>query len=112
MKRLFACLVLASCTFTTTSVFTPDFKVSADSLGAALDSLIPAQHFQATGIKKSTNGKASAIFELRVTNGKNIPSDDVEMRLLARSVARYLKSVVKNDTAYNFYDIRFEKISN
>ena len=90
----------------------PDFRVGIDTVGAHLDSLMPAEHFNFEGIKKTVNGTAARTIGIVVTNGKHVPSDDQTLRALGMSMATYVKSQLKDTSEYDLYDVRFDTRKN
>ena len=110
MKRFapYLLIMVAACTFTTNFPLTPDFRVGIDTVASYLDNLSPAQHFNFDGVKKTVNGTATRTLEITVTNGKNVPTEDRALSALAKTMAVYVKSQLKDSTEYDIYDVRFD----
>ena len=104
---LLSSFFITSCTFTTTRTKTPEFKMSVDSIGSKVNSLVTCEHITLNGAEKTTNGKTSAEMEIDIINGKNIPSDDDRLKTLGKLIVSRLRTELKNPNEYNTFKVLF-----
>ena len=99
--------MLPGCTVTTTREKKPEFKVGNDTLQHNLNTLLTFEHANVNGIEKKTNGKTETNLEIDIINGANIPSDDVQLKALGKTIALQLKQELKNPNEYGTYEVFF-----
>jgi hypothetical protein len=87
LSLLLLLVTITACTFTTTMVKTPVFKVGDRTLDSNLKSLLTYEHVNINGVKKTTNGNSGTFMEIEVINAQNLPSDDAQLRALGKSLA-------------------------
>jgi hypothetical protein len=102
-----ALLLVSACTFTVNKNQSAEFKINMDSVEKRLDSLIKFEDFLVKGTEKKTNGVGTTIFEIRIINATNIPSDKKEERILAKKIALLFKQSLKEEKDFDTFRVYF-----
>jgi len=104
---IIAFLYLCGCTFTQTYTVQLSNKPHP-----ALDSLNKKYGFEQvelTGKKTSEEGDSTYTeLTIKCINGKNIPSDDDEMKALAKQIASQVKHALNNPNEFENYRVLFD----
>lgn len=100
-------LIIASCTLTTTKTKDPLFSKSTDSLQVDLNKIVSCEAINLDGEEISTNGTASTELEIDITNGRNIPSGENQMKDLEKQIAVKVKQALRDRNEYNTYKVLF-----
>ena len=96
---------------TTTKTKNPVFAVSTDSLNVSLTNVLLLHHVDSCkninldGEEKTTNGYASSEMNIKITNGKNIPTDEKQMTELEKQIALVVRNSLSNKNEYGTYNI-------
>lgn len=106
-KVLLLSLALAGCNFTTTKVKNPDFKIDMEEVETNLKKSVTCEHIIITGAEINTNGKNTSKLIVQVINYSNIPSDEIQIKELGKSIALQLKQELKNQNDFNVYEVFF-----
>ena len=109
---LFSCIAIftvifwSGCTITTTKTRNPVF-ISQEKLESELMSIVTSDNVNLNGQEITKNKKTTSELEISVTNGKNIPSNEDEMKSLGKSIATCVKRNLKDANQFNTYKVLF-----
>lgn len=110
MKYILSMLLLASlasCEVTTSHTVTPEY-IDAKKMEAELTALVKeAEDISISGKSITENGKQKTQLDVIITNSPAIPKATVKQQELARAIAKSMKSNLKNQHAYQTFDIQF-----
>jgi hypothetical protein len=104
---IFYTTTLSSCTTTITKSKSPLFAVQTDTLTLGLNKMVTCENINLDGREITTNGKPASELEVDIMNGKNIPADNDQMRVLAKRIADYLKRALRDPREYDSYKVLF-----
>jgi len=92
--------------FTTTRVKTPVIN-NMNQLRIELADLITAENINLNGKEITTNGKSVSELEVKVVNGRGLPSTDELRKALGRLLAKHVKLHLKDTSQFNNYKTTF-----
>ena len=106
--RLLVCslFILAACKFTTTKIKDPVFFDEA-KLESELSGVINSENVNLNGAEMTTNGKTTSELEIDIINGKNIPTNDDERKMLGKTIAKSIKGNLKDPNEFDSYRVLF-----
>ncbi|HEY0356449.1 MAG TPA: hypothetical protein VGC29_09605 [Flavisolibacter sp.] len=98
--------LLTGCTFTTTKPKDPVFK-DATAVKKELVYLVDAEAINLNGKEVTSNKETKTEVEINIINGRNIPHNDEEKRVLGKSIAYSVKRNLQNPADFQTYIVRF-----
>ena len=104
-------LCFVSCSTTVTKTKEPVFNVAIKDVQDDLNKIITCEHINLSGAAIKTDGKLSSKLEISVTNGKNIPADDAQLKALGKLIASDIKKSLKDAKEYDEYTVLFVTVS-
>jgi hypothetical protein len=96
-----------SCTFTTTTIKNPEFKIDLKSVITNLVPLVDFKNLNLNGREKKSGKLVNAELEIDVINAVNIPSDETKLQTLGKAVASQIRQELVNPEEYNTYKVLF-----
>jgi hypothetical protein len=104
-------LMLSSCkiTTTTTKEKAPEFYVGLTAIESSLKTLINFQSANIVGFEKKTNDVITTGIQIKIINGVNLPTEENEIKNLAKKIAIQIKYAVKNQNEFKSYEVSFVK---
>lgn len=96
-----------SCTTTITKVKDPAFSLEIKTIQADLKKIVTCQHINLNGKEVTSEGKTTSELEISIINGKNIPTDNTQLRTLGKTIASDIKKSLKDPNEYSKYKVLF-----
>jgi hypothetical protein len=107
VTMLIACLLwLSGCNYSRT--YMPELNDSAKTISDRIDSKYHFETIDVTGKKTSgTSGKHTTP-TIKFVNGQGIPTDNTQMKALAKQLAIEVKKAIKDTTKFDGYIVGFD----
>ena len=104
-----AILMDSGCTITTTTTKekSPEFEVGIAEIESSLKTLIDFQSTNIAGFEKRTNNVITTGIQIKIINGINLPTEENEIKNLAKKIAIQVKKAVKNQNEFMSYEVSF-----
>jgi hypothetical protein len=103
-----------SCTYTSTKTKPTNFKIENAKIVENLKTLVTFEKVNVNGtetkIKAQEKEQVSTNLEIEIINGSNIPSDDVKLKSLAKSIAIQFKQELSDTNDFKTFNIVFVTI--
>jgi|GEM_PF-1908975 hypothetical protein len=100
-----------SCTYTSTKTKPTNFKVENAKIVENLKTLVTFEKVNVNGTETKTKAQekeqVSTNLEISIINGSNIPSDDVKIKSLAKSIASQFKQELSDTTDFKTFNVVF-----
>jgi hypothetical protein len=100
-----------SCTYTSTKSKATNFKIENAKVVENLKALVTFEKVNVNGTETKTKAQekeqVSTNLEISIINGSNIPSDDVKIKSLAKSIASQFKQELSDTTDFKTFNVVF-----
>ena len=100
---------LISCTFTTTKSIDPIFS-DTSTIRSELRRTISAENINLDGKQITTDGKLTTEMDINIINGKDVPTNEAEIKNLGKSIAEIIKNNLKNKDQFETYKVLFVSV--
>jgi hypothetical protein len=100
-------LFAISCTFTTTRMKSPEFKIDLKAIANNLVTLVDFKHVNFSGRESKSGKQVNSELEIDIINAVNIPADETKLQQLEKAIASQIKQELKDPQEYNTYKVLF-----
>jgi len=108
---VFISIIFIKCTTTVSKTKDPTFNVEVKTIQSDLKKIVTCENINLSGKEITSDGKVNSELEISITNGKNIPTDDLELKALGKQIASDIKKSLKDSNEYNKYTVLFVTVT-